>query len=71
MQNVYQFTCIRQKVPHNMGITGQSRIVDPQYGIGFMSPFWHLECGVGSYMFGKFADACFTVNIMSLSNLNR
>lgn len=48
MQNVYQFTCSRQKVPHNMRITGQSRIVDPQYVICFMSPNWNLEFGGGS-----------------------
>jgi hypothetical protein len=37
-----------------VGLTGHSRIVGPQCGTCFVSPFWRLEYVVGSYVFGNF-----------------
>ena len=56
-KHVYQFTGIEYKVPDNR-LTCHSRIVGPQYGICFMSAFWHLGFGAGSYIFRKSVGAC-------------
>jgi len=37
-----------RKCQITMRFTGQSRTVDPQYGIHFMLPYWHLEYKGGS-----------------------
>ena len=44
-----------------MRFTGHSRIVDLQYEIYFIAPFWHIEFGGGSQVFGKFVDSCHTI----------
>jgi hypothetical protein len=38
--------------------TGHSRIMGFQYGICFMSSFWHLEFEEGSYIYAKSVDGC-------------
>ena len=49
-------TCTRQKVPDNDEIYRPPRTVGPQCGTCILSPFWHLEIGGGSEIFGKSGD---------------
>jgi len=42
--------------------TGRSRTTGFfQYGACFTVPFWHLDPGDGSYIFGKFVAPCVTI----------
>jgi len=45
-------------VPDNCEFTGHPTSMGPPNGTCFMSPFWHLEFGGNSYIFGKPVDLC-------------
>jgi len=42
----------------NSAFKGLIQNLDPQFETRFTSPFWRLEFGGGSKIFGKFVDPC-------------
>ena len=55
-----QLTSTERKTTDKTKVIGPSRTVGSQHDTCFMSAFWRLEFGGGSYIFGKFVGPYFT-----------